>query len=65
MSALGLGGRETEAYVSNLAGVEPKGGETGALAEELRLSRPELYVLVGPDVRLLCRRVEYFDDDSA
>ncbi len=60
VSALGVGDRETEEYISKVAGVAPNGG--GGLAEEIRLRRPELCVVVRPGGPLLCRRIEYFRD---
>ena len=63
VSLLGVGGRETEEYISKMAGIAPTGGGVGAIAEELRLRRPELCVMVRPGGPLLCRRLEYFRDE--
>jgi type IV secretion system protein VirD4 len=60
VSILGVGDRETESYIANMAGVAPTGG--GSHAQEIRRRRSELGVMVRPGKMLLCRRIEYFKD---
>jgi len=63
ISVLGVGDRETESYISKLAGGGTTGAEAKVLAEEIRRRRPELSVMVREGRPLLCRRIEYFRDE--
>jgi type IV secretory pathway TraG/TraD family ATPase VirD4 len=63
ISVLGVGDRETESYISKLAGGGTTGAEARVLAEEIRRRRPELSVMVREGRPLLCRRIEYFRDE--
>jgi type IV secretion system protein VirD4 len=62
-SLMGMGDRETESYISKLAGGGTTGAQAKVLAEEIRGRRPELCVMVRPGGPLLCRRIDYFKDD--